>query len=175
MDDYLCWWRSNGEKYYYTEDYYYYVYDYYSLWNWRHSVSSILGRLLYLESGPRILSEVLPHYSQCTLMLLIAAERYILICFPTTAKQILNRKRRVIGYVFVTFFLIGLCGAASYHYWRSALDLTYDRNNLFENVGKLAWISANKCTSYLCCNQVIRNNLKQKRFISSSTIMSKYE
>ena len=147
MDDYLCWWRSKREKNYYTDYDYYYGYDYYSLWNWRESSPSILGDLLFQESGPRILCEVLPHYTQCTLMLLIAAERHILICFPTTAKQILNRTRRVLLYVLVTFFLIGLCGAASYHYWRTAVDFRYDWNNFFENVGKLAWICASKCTS----------------------------
>ncbi len=62
----------------------------------------------------RLVSELVPHYVQCILMLCMALERYILICHATAASQILNKKRRIICYNFIVAFLIFVTGSVFY-------------------------------------------------------------
>ena len=74
IDSYLCWWGF--EKYGHTFDDSLHTTN--KLWNWDDTRRSVIGRLSWSDAGPRLLSELLSHYTQCSLMLLMAAERYIL-------------------------------------------------------------------------------------------------
>ena len=123
IDNYLCWWPD-------------YEYDYDSLWDLRHSQNSLLGGFLWGSSGPRLLSEVIPHYTQCILTLLIAIERFILICYPTRAKEILSRPKRVATYISVTVLLLGISCYFWYHYWVLGHDFWHPRQNSFDNVSE---------------------------------------
>ena len=131
----MCWWYAAGKRY---SSYYY---DY-AIWSWRDPTESVIGQLFWGSGGPRKVSELLPHYTQCCLMSLMAVERYVLICHPSRAKQILSRKKRVAGYSVLTLALLLLCASISFLYWRDAAELTvgyllyhdYNPHNLFESV-----------------------------------------
>ncbi len=133
MDVHLCWWPVE----HYDTDYdyeYEYEYDGVELWSWTAPQWSSIGGIFWKNSGPRILSEVIPHYTQCILTLVIAIERFILICHPTRAKQLLSRKKRIVSYVLITALLLGLCSFLSYHYLILGQDFWYERENKFDNV-----------------------------------------
>ena len=64
-----------------------------------------IRRNISLLPGPQLISELVPHYIQCFLILLMSIERYILVCHSATAKFILTHKRRYIFYATVTCLL----------------------------------------------------------------------
>ncbi len=104
-------------------------------WKFNGPLYSELGNLFYDHSEPRVLTEILPHYTQCILMLFMALERYILICHPTSAQQLLSRERRIVLYSFVTLSIITLCTTLSCHYWATVFDIRPGDINPFDNVG----------------------------------------
>ena len=57
---------------------------------------------------PRDIAELAPHFAQCLLMLAMSIERYILICHPSSAKQLLSRPRRILFAAIITFLVFSL-------------------------------------------------------------------
>ncbi len=63
---------------------------------------------LYKHYDPRLFIDMGPHVSNCLIILGMAYERYILVCFPSAAKTILSRKRRIILYAII-LAIIAVC------------------------------------------------------------------
>ena len=82
-----------------------------------------IGEVLWHRAEARLLSENFPHCIQCVLMLAMAVERFILICYPARAKQLLRPKRRKGFYVAILLLLscLGVMFAAAY---RNGIVLT---------------------------------------------------
>ncbi len=116
IDEYICWFqqgKSVVELRQESEE---------LLWHWSGVKYTILGSIFWVFPGPRILAEVLPHYTQCVLMLLIAIERYIIVCHPIRTDVFLSRKRRITMYAFATISLAAVCTLLSFHYFNTAID-----------------------------------------------------
>ena len=67
--------------------------------------ASVIHKYTWFSPGLRILSETVPHYIQCLIMLVMASERFVLVCFPTEVREILNSKRRRAFYLLLTALL----------------------------------------------------------------------
>ncbi len=130
IDKYICWFqpeKSPQEIYLESSEVF---------WHLSGIKYTKLGTILWFLPGPRILAEVLPHYTQCILMLLMAIERYVIVCHPTRADSILSRKRRIAMYVFATISLTAVCTLLSSHYFNTAIDWRGSGvTDGFENVG----------------------------------------
>ncbi len=72
--------------------------------------------IIWWTPGPRIMSEIVPHFSQCFLMLFMSFERYILVCHPIQAEQILTPKRRSVFYVVATLIVLSIPIATFFTY-----------------------------------------------------------
>ncbi len=64
--------------------------------------------------GTKWALEQIPHFSQCLIMSAIAVERYILVCLPTRADQLLSIRNRVVFYVLITFVVVLLSSIPLY-------------------------------------------------------------
>ena len=64
----------------------------------------------------RVMTELLPHVSQCVFMFGIAVERYILVCHPTKAKQLLTPRKRFSFCLLLTLILFLVSFPAVYDY-----------------------------------------------------------
>ncbi len=70
----------------------------------------------------RMLTELMTHVSQSLFMFGIAVERYILVCHPTRAKDILTPLKRLLVCLAMIFLVIILSVPACYDYY-----LVYER------------------------------------------------
>ncbi len=91
--------------------------------------------------------ENLPHCIQCVLILSMAVERYILICYPARSQKLLSSRVRCVFYILITMLISALGGifAAAYHSGFVVAGETkdrYEKNFLHEtlNVGNHAMI-----------------------------------
>ena len=131
VESYICWFRQGKSRAEIIGE------SYSRLWHWRGGSFSVLGALIWSSESPRVLAEVLPHYAQCILTLLIAIERYVIVCHATQAKEILSKIRRIRIYVNATILLTGASAYLSYHYWKVVRDPNgYGLSNAFETVGQ---------------------------------------
>ena len=76
------------------------------MWQWN---GMNVDRFFSQLHTSRDISELLPHYTQCILMLGIALERYVLICHAATAKTYYIGYRRIGFYILVTIALLIPC------------------------------------------------------------------
>ena len=93
-------------------------------WSWAAPSETIMGMSLWRNPMLRLISELVPHYVQCTLIFCMALERYILICHAASASQILNKRRRCLCYVFIVAFLIFVTGSV-FHVMRHGFSENY--------------------------------------------------
>ena len=84
-----------------------------------------LPDILWEAPGPRILAEIIPHFTQCFLILSMSFERYILVCRANHVEAILSTKKRTVFYSIVTLVLLAVpvfCFFAYRHYFTHADD-----------------------------------------------------
>ncbi len=79
---------------------------------------SLIRYLIFTRAGPRLISEIVPHYSQCFLILFMSIERYVLVRYAADAETILSKKRRLAFYTFIIIFLAALSIFAITSSWR---------------------------------------------------------
>ena len=78
---------------------------------------SYLQRIINRYPTSRFAVELLTHCSQCLFMFGIAAERFILVCYPTRAKEVLSVKRRVAFCVSLTVFFLLIPAIPAYGFY----------------------------------------------------------
>ncbi len=85
------------------------VYQY--IWLWGQPKNSFMGKSLWRNPMLRLISELVPHYSQCVLILCMSVERYILICHAASAARLLSKKRRILCYTLIVLLLLAVTGS----------------------------------------------------------------
>ncbi len=99
VDNYLCvWWKPIDFGYDGTPSYSYLE----IFWSWRNPQKTRMGTSFWREESLRKISDVIPQFAQCILIVLMALERYIIICHATAATRILTPKIRKILYSITT-------------------------------------------------------------------------
>ncbi len=99
----------------------------------RFPLNTYMGKMFWHKDEGRKISEFLSHYTQCFLILAMSFECYILVCFPTSAKKILSRTKRISFYAIVTSLSLAVCalimGAYRNAFSSSSFVHPYTRND----------------------------------------------
>ncbi len=70
---------------------------------------------VYAAPGPRLVSQMVPHYFHCFLIVLMMMQRYITVCHPAIAGTIFKNMRHF-AYAIISYILLLLHGLIIYAY-----------------------------------------------------------
>ncbi len=80
-------------------------------WVWTQPMYTGLERSLWRNPMLRLVSELVPHYSQCVLILCMSVERSIVVCHAASAARLLSKKRLILCYTLIVLILLVVNGS----------------------------------------------------------------